>query len=250
MDECGLLILKIASARVEGHEMSLLPEEGELQQISARLQGVRAGMRRAANDFDRAPESIQLVCVSKNFPAAAIRPALDAGQRIFGENRVQEAMAKWPELRQDFAGIELHLIGPLQSNKAAEAVATFDVIETVDRPKIASAIAAEIKAQRKAPKLLVQINTGSEPQKAGILPGEADAFIGYCRNELGLDIAGLMCIPPVDQQASPHFALLARIAKQHGLAELSMGMSADYELAIQLGATHVRVGSAIFGSRS
>lgn len=227
-----------------------LPEERDLQQIVARLQGVREGIRRAAGDFDRAPESIQLVCVSKNFPVEPIRATLDAGQRVFGENRVQEAMAKWPELRRDYAGIELHLIGPLQSNKAAEAVATFDVIETIDRPKIAVAVAAEMKAQGKTPKLLVQINTGAEPQKAGILPRGADAFIAYCLAELGLNIAGLMCIPPVDQQASPHFALLARIAKQHGLAELSMGMSADYELAIQLGATHVRVGSAIFGSRS
>ena len=227
-----------------------LPQERDLHQIVARLQGVREGIRRAAGDFDRAPESIQLVCVSKNFPVEPIRATLDAGQRVFGENRVQEAMAKWPELRRDYAGIELHLIGPLQSNKAAEAVATFDVIETIDRPKIAVAVAAEMKAQGKTPKLLVQINTGAEPQKAGILPREADAFIDYCLAELGLNIAGLMCIPPVDQQASPHFALLARIAKQHGLAELSMGMSADFELAIQLGATHVRIGSAIFGSRS
>jgi hypothetical protein len=192
---------------------------------------------------------VTLVAVSKTFPAEALAPALAAGQRIFGENRVQEAKAKWPGLRALFPGLELHLIGPLQSNKAREAVELFDVIETVDRPKIAEALAAEIARAGKPMTLFVEVNTGAEPQKAGVLPGEADAFIRRCRDALGLTIAGLMCIQPADEQASPHFALLNTIAARNGIARLSMGMSADYPLAIQLGATHVRVGSAIFGER-
>lgn len=174
---------------------------------------------------------------------------LEAGQRIFGENRVQEAMEKWPPLREKYPGVELHLIGPLQSNKAEDAVRLFDVIETVDRDKIARALATEMAKTGRRPRLYVQINTGAEPQKAGVPPQDADAFIAACRNEHGLEISGLMCIPPHDEMASPHFALLNKIGARNGVKILSMGMSADFELAIQLGATHVRVGSAIFGTR-
>ncbi len=217
--------------------------------LEARLAEVRLRIARAARDCGRDPNTIALVAVSKTFGADEIAPALAVGQRVFGENRVQEAKAKWPGLRADVAGIELHLIGPLQSNKAREAVELFDVIETVDRPKIAEALATEIARAGKTPKLFVQVNTGAEPQKAGVLPEEADAFVRRCRETLGLSIAGLMCIPPADEQASPHFALLNKIAARNGVPDLSMGMSGDFELAIQLGATHVRVGSAIFGSR-
>jgi len=206
-------------------------------------------MARAAHDAGRDPSAVTLVCVSKTFEAEAIVPALKAGERVFGENRVQEAQGKWPGLRDRFPHVDLHLIGPLQSNKAEDAVALFDVIETVDRPKIAKALAEAIGKAGRHPRLFVQINTGAEPQKAGVLPEAADAFLASCRDEYGLEIAGLMCIPPVDDQASPHFALLATIARRNGVAGLSMGMSADFELAIQLGATHVRVGSAIFGAR-
>lgn len=214
-----------------------------------RLTDVRARIARAAHDCGRPPEAVSLVCVSKTFPAEAILPALEAGERTFGENKVQEGQRKWPALRGRFPDVRLHLIGPLQSNKAEDAVATFDVIETVDRPRIASALAAAIAKTGRRPTLYVQVNTGAEPQKAGVLPQDADAFIASCRNEHGLAIAGLMCIPPADDQASPHFALLAKIAARNGIGDLSMGMSADFELAIQLGATHVRVGSAIFGAR-
>ena len=218
-------------------------------EVSARLAAVAARVARAARDVGRPPDDVALVAVSKTHPAEAIAPALAAGHRVFGENRVQESRAKWPELRQRFPGVELHLIGPLQSNKAREAVELFDVIETVDRPKIAEALAAEIARAGKPLKLFVEVNTGAEPQKAGILPAEADGFIRHCREALGLDVAGLMCIPPADEQASPHFALLATIAARNGIAGLSMGMSSDFELGIQLGATHVRVGTAIFGAR-
>ena len=210
---------------------------------------IRQLIARAARDCARDPNSVQLVAVSKTYGTDTIAPVITAGQRLFGENRVQEAKAKWPALRGATPDLQLHLIGPLQSNKAREAVELFDVIETVDRPKIAEALASEIQRAGRSPRLLVQVNTGAEEQKAGVLPGESDGFIARCR-ALGLSIDGLMCIPPVDEQASPHFALLAVIAKRNGIATLSMGMSADFELAIQLGATHVRVGSAIFGSRS
>jgi pyridoxal phosphate enzyme (YggS family) len=210
---------------------------------------VRGRIIQAAKDFGRDPAGVTLVCVSKTFPAEAIEPALAAGERVFGENRVQEAESKWPELRSRYPDVELHLIGPLQSNKTREAVALFDVIETVDRPKIAEAIASEMKRSGRRPKLYVEVNTGSEPQKAGVLPQDADAFIHRCRTELGLEIAGLMCIPPEDEQRSPHFALLADIARRNHIPVLSMGMSADFELAIQLGATHVRIGTALFGHR-
>ena len=188
--------------------------------------------------------------MSKTFEAEDIRPALDAGQRVFGENRVQEAQGKWPALRESYPGIELHLIGPLQSNKAADAVALFDVIETVDREKIAAALAVEIKRQDKSPKLYVQVNTGLEEQKAGIPPKEAVAFVERCRNEHGLAIEGLMCIPPADENPGPHFALLEKLARAAGVEKLSMGMSGDFETAVGFGATSVRVGSAIFGGRS
>jgi len=215
----------------------------------ARLAEIHATIDRAARDAGRDPASVKLVCVSKTFPAEAITPILAAGERFFGENRVQEAMEKWPALRAAYPGVELHLIGPLQSNKAREAVSFFDCIETVDREKIARAIAEEIQKSGRHPRLYIQVNTGAEPQKAGVLPQEADRFITQCRKDYGLTISGLMCIPPVDDQASPHFALLNKLAERNGLTELSMGMSADYELAIQLGATHVRIGSALFGHR-
>ncbi len=214
-----------------------------------RLAEVRANIARAARDSGRDPAAITLVCVSKTFPAEVIAPVLDAGERVFGENRVQEAQGKWPRLRERTPGTVLHLIGPLQSNKAGDAVALFDVIETVDREKIARALADAVQKAGRSPSFLVQVNTGAELQKAGVLPDEADAFIAGCRGTYGLAVAGLMCIPPIDDQASPHFALLRQIAERNGLAELSMGMSANYPLGIQLGATHVRVGSAIFGTR-
>lgn len=202
-----------------------------------------------SNKAGRKKESVELIAVSKNFEEDAILPALNAGHRVYGENKVQEASAKWPALRNKFENVELHLIGPLQSNKTAEAVALFDVIHTVDREKIAKTLSKEMKEQNKFPKLLVQVNTGSESQKSGIEPQEAVAFINLCRETYGLDITGLMCIPPADENPGPHFALLNKIAKEANLSVLSMGMSSDFETAIQMGATHVRVGSAIFGSR-
>lgn len=218
-------------------------------EIPDRLAAVAARVARAARDVGRTPGEVALVAVSKTHPAEAVAPALAAGHRVFGENRVQESKGKWPGLRARFPGVELHLIGPLQSNKAREAVELFDVIETVDRPKIAEVLAAEIARAGRPVKLFVEVNTGAEPQKAGILPAAADDFIRHCREALGLDVAGLMCIPPAAEQASPHFALLAKIAARNGVRGLSMGMSSDFELGIQLGATHVRVGTAIFGAR-
>lgn len=214
------------------------------------LARIRAAIARAESDFQRPAGSVTLVAVSKTVPAARIAETIVAGQRVFGENRVQEGMAKFPALRTEFGPLTLHLIGPLQTNKVREAVATFDVIETVDREKLAAALAAEIARTGKAPRLMVQVNTGAEPQKAGVLPEETPAFVQRCRVAHGLTIEGLMCIPPADQPPSAHFGLLAKLAKQCGLAQLSMGMSADFEAAIQLGATHVRVGSAIFGHRT
>jgi pyridoxal phosphate enzyme (YggS family) len=192
---------------------------------------------------------VRLIAVSKTFDSDAIRPVLGSGQRAFGENRVQEAKAKWPALKADYLDVDLHLIGPLQSNKAREAVALFDAIHTIDRDKIAGAIAEEIRKQARTPRLLIEVNTGGEPQKAGIAPDDVDAFVARSRDVHGLAIDGLMCIPPVDAVAAPHFALLARIAKRLGLRSLSMGMSGDFETAIAFGATDVRVGSAIFGER-
>ncbi len=218
-------------------------------ELEDRLNEVRDRIRKASAAADRAADEVTLVAVSKTFDAEAIRPAIAAGQRVFGENRVQEAHAKWPQLRAETGGIELHLIGPLQSNKAAEAVALFDVIETVDREKIARAIAAEMVRQDRKVRLYVQVNTGLEPQKAGIAPDDLITFVTFCRDELGLSIEGLMCIPPADENPGPHFALLAKLARKAGVARLSMGMSGDYETAIAFGATSVRVGSAIFGTR-
>ena len=210
---------------------------------------VKAKIAAAEQEAGREAGAVTLVAVSKTFEADDIRPVIEAGQRVFGENRVQEAQGKWPELKAEFPDIELHLIGPLQSNKAKEAVALFDVIETVDREKIAAELAKEIARQGRAPKLYVQVNTGSEPQKAGIEPRDAVAFVARCRDVHGLAIEGLMCIPPADENPGPHFALLEKLGAEAGVAKLSMGMSGDYETAIAFGATSVRVGSAIFGSR-
>ncbi len=193
--------------------------------------------------------AVQLIAVSKTFAAPDIEPVLAAGHRVFGENRVQEAKAKWPALRQGWPGVELHLIGPLQSNKAAEAVALFDAIHTIDRPKIAEAVSKEMQRQKRTLKLFVQVNTGHEDQKAGVTPEDADTFIRQCRETFGLTITGLMCIPPVEQDPKPHFEMLRGIARRNGIAGLSMGMSGDFAAAIACGATYVRVGSAIFGSR-
>lgn len=213
------------------------------------LFAVRDAIHKAEAEAGRPEGAVTLVAVSKTFGEEAIRPVLESGQRVFGENRVQEAQAKWPALRGEFPDIELHLIGPLQSNKAEHAVALFDVIETVDRERIADALAKEMQKQNRFPRLYVQVNTGSEPQKAGIDPKEAVAFVKRCREAHGLRIEGLMCIPPADENPGPHFALLEKIARQAGVDKLSMGMSGDYELAIGFGATSVRVGSAIFGTR-
>jgi len=221
-----------------------------MSDVVARLEETRETIARAARDFGRKPDSVTLVAVSKTKPAEMIVPALEAGQIDFGENYVQEAKEKWPPLRERFPNSRLHMIGPLQSNKARDAVALFDVIQSLDRESLAKELAREIERAGKAPELIVQVNTGAEPQKGGVLPGEADAFLELCRTRYGLTIGGLMCIPPAEDPPSPHFALLGKIAKRNGLAILSMGMSADYEAAIQLGASHVRVGSAIFGARS
>lgn len=220
-----------------------------MSSASDRLSGVQDDIRRAEAEFGRREGAVTLIAVSKTFFADDIRPVLTAGQRVFGENRVQEAMGKWPDLRTEFSGIELHLIGPLQSNKAKEAVATFDVIHTVDRPKIARALKTEMDKQGRNLPCFVQVNTGEEPQKAGIVPKDVDAFVAECREIVGLDIKGLMCIPPVEDAPGEHFALLEKIAKRNGLNQLSMGMSSDYQVAVGFGATHVRVGSAIFGAR-
>ena len=213
------------------------------------LARVEQEIARACEEAHRDRAEVTLIAVSKTFDADAISPVLESGQRVFGENRVQEAKAKWPALRAACPDIALHLIGPLQSNKAKEAVALFDAIHSVDRPSICEALAKEIAAQKRIPQLFVQLNTGEEPQKAGVAPADADAFIAGCREKYGLAICGLMCIPPVDEAPAPHFALTAKIAARNGLAKLSMGMSADFTTAIAFGATHVRVGSAIFGTR-
>jgi pyridoxal phosphate enzyme (YggS family) len=217
--------------------------------VAENLASIRKSVAAAETAAGRPTGSVRLIAVSKTFPVEDIREAIGAGQRVFGENRVQEAEAKYPLLRTETPDLELHLIGPLQSNKAAQAVALFDVIHTVDRDKIAAALAAEMRRQGRSPGLLVQVNTGEEPQKAGIPPGEAVDFVTRCRDVHGLAIAGLMCIPPVDDNPSLHFALLDDLAARAGVAWRSMGMSADFETAIRHGATHVRVGSAIFGHR-
>lgn len=214
-----------------------------------RLHSVRDEITKACRDAGRDPASVTLVAVSKTHGAEVIEPAIAAGQRVFGENRVQEARAKWPPLRARHSGLELHLIGPLQSNKVREAVALFDAIHTLDRPSLAAALAKEIERQGRSPQLFVEVNTGAEPQKAGVLPEATDAFLAECREKHGLAVKGLMCMPPINEAPAPHFALLAKIARRNGLPLLSMGMSADFATAIALGATHVRVGTAIFGCR-
>jgi hypothetical protein len=216
----------------------------------SRLAAVRREIAEACAKAGRDPAEVTLVAVSKTFGADAIAPVLAAGERIFGENRVQEAMGKWPALKADHPGIELHLIGPLQSNKAKEAVALFEAIHSVDRPSLCEALAKEIARQGRQPVLFAEINTGGEPQKAGVLPQEADGFLKLCRETYGLPIAGLMCLPPFGDPPAPHFALTAKIARRNGLKLLSMGMSADFPIAIAFGATHVRVGTAIFGERA
>ena len=218
--------------------------------IPTRLAAVRARIAKAARDAGHDPASVVLVAVAKTHPAEQILPAIEAGHRVFGENRVQEAAAKWPALRTQHPDIQLHLIGPLQTNKVKEAVALFDVIETVDREKLARALAVEMDRQGKRPEVYLQVNTGEEPQKAGVSVAEADGLVALCRSELGLAIEGLMCVPPVEDEPALHFALLRKIAERNGLKSLSMGMSGDFETAIAFGATHVRVGSAIFGSRA
>jgi PLP dependent protein len=213
-----------------------------LREIEARIAKAATGARRDA-------PSVHLIAVSKTFDADDIIPVIEAGHRVFGENRVQEAKSKWPELKARYPRLELHLIGPLQSNKTKEAVELFDAIHTIDRPKIAEAVAAEMVRQGRRLQLFVQVNTGEEPQKAGVMPRETVAFVAMCRDQLKLEIAGLMCIPPVDDEPAVHFAFLSKLAHDMGLPGLSMGMSGDFETAIDFGATHVRVGSAIFGVR-
>jgi PLP dependent protein len=218
--------------------------------IETPLARVRGEIAHACTAARRDSASVTLVAISKTFGPEAIEPVIAQGQRVFGENRVQEAKAKWPALQARHPRIELHLVGPLQSNKAKDAVALFDAIHAVDRPSLAEALAREIAKQGRKPTLFVEVNTGAEPQKAGVLPEETDAFVRTCRARYGLDIAGLMCIPPADEPPAPHFALTAKIARRNGLSLLSMGMSADFPLAIGFGATHVRVGTAIFGQRA
>ena len=217
--------------------------------IAANLATVRQRIEAAAGAAGRPPDSVTLVAVSKTHPAASVREALAIGHRTFGENRVQEALAKYPQLRAEFPDLALHLIGPLQTNKVRDAVAAFDVIESVDRPRLAQALANEMERAGRYPPCLIEVNTGEELQKAGVMPAEADRFIDECRTRLGLPIIGLMCVPPLDEEPVPHFALLREIARRHRLEILSMGMSADFEKAIRFGATHVRIGTAIFGVR-
>lgn len=217
--------------------------------VAANIAAIEHRIATAAEDSGRDPGDVSLVAVSKIHEPERIRPAIDAGHRVFGENRVQEAEEKWPDLRALAPDITLHLIGPLQGNKVKSALEIFDVIETVDRAKLARRIANLMEETGRRPEIFVQVNTGAEPQKAGVLPEEADALVTLCRDELGLDVGGLMCIPPIDEEPAVHFALLAKIAERNGLSKLSMGMSADYETAVRLGATHVRIGTAIFGDR-
>lgn len=221
----------------------------EFSHIADNLAEIRAQLAAAAKADGRSADAVTLVAVSKTHPAEAVIAALKTGQKIFGENRVQEAQGKFPALKAQHPDLELHLIGPLQSNKAAEAVALFDVIESVDREKLAHVLADEMHKQKRTPRLFIQVNIGEEPQKAGVAPAEIDAFVKLCREELKLSIDGLMCIPPADKHPAPYFALLREMAKRNGLTKLSMGMSGDFETAIQFGATHVRIGTAIFGAR-
>ncbi|HYB11543.1 MAG TPA: YggS family pyridoxal phosphate-dependent enzyme [Alphaproteobacteria bacterium] len=217
--------------------------------VRANLMAVQARIETALRTAGRAPQSVTLVAVTKTHPAARVRPALEAGHRVFGENRVQEAKTKWPALRKAFSDIELHLVGPLQTNKVKDAVALFDVVETVDRPKLAAALAREMAAQNRRPNCLIEVNIGSEPQKAGIAPDDVPAFLAACREDYKLPIVGLMCIPPHNHAPESFFRNLAALARRCGLPLVSMGMSEDFEIAVRIGATHVRVGTAIFGAR-
>jgi pyridoxal phosphate enzyme (YggS family) len=226
-----------------------MSDAAEITDVAQSLARVQAEIAAACREAGRAPESVTLIAVSKTFDAESIVPVIAAGQRVFGENRVPEAKGKWPALRARHADLELHLIGSLQTNKARDAVALFDCIHSVDRPSLAAELRKEIDRAGRAPRLLVQINTGAEPQKGGVLPEEADGFLAACRTEYGLTVDGLMCIPPFEEAPAPHFALTAKIAARNGLKQLSMGMSADFATAIAFGATHVRVGTAIFGDR-
>lgn len=219
-------------------------------EAAERLSDIGRRIAKAAREAGRDPADVTLIAVSKTFGEEAILPLIEAGQRVFGENRVQEAAAKWPGLRARFSGLELHLIGPLQTNKLDDALALFDVFHTLDREKLALALVKAREKGARLPRLFVQVNTGEEEQKAGIAPQEADAFLARCREEWKLDIEGLMCIPPLDEEPALHFALLEKISRRNGIAKLSMGMSGDFETAVRLGATHVRVGSALFGSRA
>lgn len=232
-----------------GAEMSRNGNDLAMDGAAGRLGDIQARIRAAAEEQERDPSAVTLIAVSKTFEADAIRPVITAGQRHFGENRVQEAGRKWPSLKAETPGIILHLIGPLQSNKAKEAVALFDAIHSIDREKIARVVAAEMERQGRRLQLFVQVNTGEEPQKAGVMPADAVVFVKMCREALGLEIAGLMCIPPVDEEPAVHFAFLAKLARDADVSGLSMGMSDDFETAVAFGATHVRVGSAIFGGR-
>src|SRR6202012_4571661 len=226
------------------------PENASLtEHLPTGLAAVEEAIARACKEARRDRASVTLVAVSKTFEAPAIEPVIKAGQAVFGENRVQEAKAKWPGLMSAYPGLSVHLIGPLQSNKTKEAVALFDAIHSVDRPSLCDALAKEFRAQTRQPQLFAQPTTGGEPKKAGVPPADADSFLADCREKYGLPISGLMCIPPVDDAPAPHFALTAKIAARNGLKNLSMGMSADFAIAIQMGATHIRVGSAIFGHR-
>jgi PLP dependent protein len=252
VQEAFLELGKIRASSVKIHSRANMTPENPVAITSHSphaLAAVEDEIARACRDASRERAEVTLIAVSKTFDRTAVSPVIESGQRVFGENRVQEAKAKWPALIQAYPGLALHLIGPLQSNKAKDAVALFDAIHSVDRPSICQALAREIESQKKQPRLFVQLNTGEEPQKAGVAPQEADAFIASCRDNYGLVISGLMCIPPVNEAPAPHFALTAKIAARNGLKLLSMGMSADFASAIQFGATHIRVGSAIFGHR-
>jgi pyridoxal phosphate enzyme (YggS family) len=234
---------------MSGHAGQAAVSSEVASDVAQRIRAVRARVADAARAVGRDPAAVTLVAVGKAQPEERIRAALDAGQRVFGENYVQEAKARWAEARAAWPGLELHMVGPIQSNKVKDVVALFDVVETLDRPKLAQALAREMTRQQRRPACFVQVNTGEEVQKAGVWPARADAFIAACRDDLGLPVVGLMAIPPEDEEPSLHFALLAKIAARNDLALLSMGMSADFEIAVQFGATHVRVGSALFGAR-
>jgi len=233
-----------AAAKAHSPVSTIAPTEA-----ATALAGVRHEIEAACQTAGRDPATVTLVAISKTFPADAVEEVIAAGQRVFGENRVQEAKSKWPALKARHPGLELHLVGPLQSNKVKDALALFDAIHSVDRPSLCAALAKEIARAGRQPQLFVEVNTGAEPQKAGVLPENADTFLARCRDEYGLRIDGLMCIPPFEEAPAPHFALLAKIAARNGLRCLSMGMSADFTRAIEFGATHVRVGTAIFGAR-